>query len=78
MEPEIVLILGLGSFVATLVGIEHVAPGAARLGQLSALAFVAVPAACCLLAHPYYLATFIQADHWTAGQTVFSTSNVHP
>ena len=41
---EIVLILGLMGFVAALVGIEHVAPGAAKLGRLSALAFAAIPA----------------------------------
>jgi RsiW-degrading membrane proteinase PrsW (M82 family) len=42
---EIVLVLGLVGFVAVMVGVEHVAPGAARLGQLSALAFAAIPSA---------------------------------
>jgi RsiW-degrading membrane proteinase PrsW (M82 family) len=42
---EIVLILGLVGFVAAMVGIEHVAPGAAGLGPLTALAFAAIPSA---------------------------------
>ncbi len=41
---EIVLVLGLVAFVAAMVGIEHVSgKGAASLGKLSALAFVAIP-----------------------------------
>jgi RsiW-degrading membrane proteinase PrsW (M82 family) len=40
---EIVLILGLVGFIAAMVGVEHTAPGPARLGPLAALAFAAVP-----------------------------------
>lgn len=40
---EIVLILGLVGFVAAMVGVEHTAPGPARLGPIAALAFAAVP-----------------------------------
>jgi len=40
---EIVLVLGLVGFVAAMVGVEHTAPGAARLGPLAALGFAAVP-----------------------------------
>lgn len=40
---EIVLILGLVSFVVAMVGIDHATPGAAKLGQLSALGFAAIP-----------------------------------
>jgi protease PrsW len=40
---EIVLVLGLVGFVAAMVGIEHTAPGPARLGPLAALGFAAVP-----------------------------------
>ncbi len=40
---EIVLILGLVGFVAAMVGLEHTAPGPARLGPIAALAFAAVP-----------------------------------
>ena len=42
---EIVLVLGLVGFVAAMVGLEHTAPGPARLGPLGALAFAAVPSA---------------------------------
>jgi RsiW-degrading membrane proteinase PrsW (M82 family) len=42
---EIVLLLGLVGFVAAMVGFEHVAPGPAKLGQLSALVFAAIPSA---------------------------------
>jgi len=40
---EIVLVLGLVGFVAAMVGVEHTAPGPARLGPLAALGFAAVP-----------------------------------
>jgi RsiW-degrading membrane proteinase PrsW (M82 family) len=45
MGTEVVLILGLIGFVAAMVGVEHTAPGAARLGPLASLAFAAVPSA---------------------------------